>query len=110
MRRNLRRPNNQSTDVVRRALDGKNMSQHSFVRNAARLAFLICCLSAIWQPADAYAQGEDDVEALKQKVGELILLARPDGGIAPDHQAYLKHDRDKLRRYVVEYVLTGGGK
>jgi hypothetical protein len=45
---------------------------HNFVRNAARLAFLICCLSAIWQPADAYAQGEEDVAALKQKVGELI--------------------------------------
>jgi len=48
------------------------MFQCSFVRNAARLAFLICCLSAIWQPADAYAQGQEDVGALKQKVGELI--------------------------------------
>jgi tetratricopeptide (TPR) repeat protein len=39
-----------------------------------------------------------------------ILLARPDDGIAEDHSAYLKQNRDKLRRYVVEYVLTGGGK
>lgn len=39
-----------------------------------------------------------------------ILLARPDDGIAQDHPAYLKQNRDKLRRYVVEYVLTGGGK
>ena len=39
-----------------------------------------------------------------------ILLARPDEGIAADHPAYLKRNRDKLRRYVVEYVLTGGGK
>lgn len=39
-----------------------------------------------------------------------ILLARPDEGIAADHPSYLRSDRDKLRRYVVAYVLTGGGK
>ena len=39
-----------------------------------------------------------------------ILLARADQGITADHPAYLKRDRDKLRRYVVEYVVTGGGK
>jgi hypothetical protein len=39
-----------------------------------------------------------------------ILMARPDEGIAQDHPAYLKHNRDKLRRYVNEYVITNGGK
>jgi tetratricopeptide (TPR) repeat protein len=39
-----------------------------------------------------------------------ILLARPDQGIAQDHAAYLRQNRDKLRRYVVQYVVTGGGK
>lgn len=39
-----------------------------------------------------------------------ILLAHADEGIAQDHPAYLKQNRDKLRRYMVEYVLTGGGK
>ncbi len=39
-----------------------------------------------------------------------ILLARPDQGIAQDHPAYLRENRDRLRRYVLEYVLTGGGK
>jgi tetratricopeptide (TPR) repeat protein len=38
-----------------------------------------------------------------------ILLARPDDGIAQDHAAYLKQNRDKLRRYVVQYVVTNGG-
>jgi tetratricopeptide (TPR) repeat protein len=38
-----------------------------------------------------------------------ILLARPDAGIARDHPAYLQTGRDKLRRYVLEYVVTGGG-
>ena len=37
-----------------------------------------------------------------------ILLARPDDGISQDHPAYLKENRDKLRRYMLEYVLTGG--
>lgn len=39
-----------------------------------------------------------------------ILMGRPDQGIAEDHAAFLKQSRDKLRRYVVEYVVTGGGK
>jgi tetratricopeptide (TPR) repeat protein len=38
-----------------------------------------------------------------------ILLARPDAGIAQDHPAYLKENREKLRRYMVQYVVTGGG-
>jgi tetratricopeptide (TPR) repeat protein len=38
-----------------------------------------------------------------------ILLARPDDGIAQDYAAYLKQNRDKLRRYMVQYVVTGGG-
>jgi tetratricopeptide (TPR) repeat protein len=39
-----------------------------------------------------------------------ILLARPDDGIALDHPAYLKQNRDKLRRYMMQYVVKGGGK
>jgi tetratricopeptide (TPR) repeat protein len=38
-----------------------------------------------------------------------ILMARPDEGIAHDHPAFLKQHRDKLRRYVMEYVVKGGG-
>lgn len=39
-----------------------------------------------------------------------ILLARSDASIAQDYPAYLKRDRNSLRRYVLEYVVTGGGK
>ena len=38
-----------------------------------------------------------------------ILLARPDDGIAQDHAAYLRANRDKLRRYVLEYIVKGAG-
>jgi hypothetical protein len=39
-----------------------------------------------------------------------ILLAQVDEGISQDYQTYLKQNRDKLRRYMVEYALTGGGQ
>jgi tetratricopeptide (TPR) repeat protein len=39
-----------------------------------------------------------------------ILLATPDDGIAADYATYRAQNRDKLRRYVVEYVLTNGGR
>jgi tetratricopeptide (TPR) repeat protein len=38
-----------------------------------------------------------------------LLLARPDRGIVQDFPAYRKANRAKLRQYVKEYVLTGGG-
>jgi hypothetical protein len=39
-----------------------------------------------------------------------ILLAMPDEGIAFDHARYFDTDSATLRRYVKEFVLTGGGK
>ena len=38
-----------------------------------------------------------------------ILLALPDEGIAQDFQAYRQSNLENLRRYVKQYVLTGGG-
>lgn len=39
-----------------------------------------------------------------------VLFARADQGIAQDYAAYRKANREKLRRYLLEYVVTGGGK
>jgi len=39
-----------------------------------------------------------------------ILLAMPDQGIAADFAGYRKDNVDNLRRYVKQYVLTGGGQ
>jgi tetratricopeptide (TPR) repeat protein len=39
-----------------------------------------------------------------------ILMARADEGIAQDYSSYRKSNRDKLRRYMIEYVLNDGGK
>jgi len=38
-----------------------------------------------------------------------ILLARADKGLAHDYPGYLKANRAKLRRYVMDYVIKGGG-
>ena len=38
-----------------------------------------------------------------------ILLALPDEGIANDFAPYRKTNVENLRRYVKQYVLTGGG-
>jgi tetratricopeptide (TPR) repeat protein len=38
-----------------------------------------------------------------------ILMAIPDRGIAQDHPAYLRTNRDKLRKYVVDYVIGAKG-
>lgn len=36
-----------------------------------------------------------------------ILFVRPDDGIAQDYAEYRKANRDKLRRYLIEYVTSG---
>lgn len=37
-----------------------------------------------------------------------VLLATPDEGIAQDYAEYRKNNRDKLRRYLTEVVMSGG--
>jgi tetratricopeptide (TPR) repeat protein len=37
-----------------------------------------------------------------------ILLGMPDEGISADHAEYLKNNREKLRQYVVKYVIGQG--
>lgn len=37
-----------------------------------------------------------------------IIMAMPDDGIAQDQPAFLRQNRDRLRQYVVKYVIGGG--
>ena len=60
-------------------------------------------------------KGDESLQVIKKldKEGLLeafILLALPDQGIANDFVAYRKTNVEDLRRYVKQYVLTGGGK
>lgn len=36
-----------------------------------------------------------------------VLMATPDAGIARDHADYLRSNRDRLRQYVMKYVIEG---
>src|SRR6185503_2672262 len=51
--------------------------------------------------------GKLDKEGLLEA---FILLAMPDAGIAADFADYRKSNVAELRRYVKQYVLTGGGQ
>lgn len=51
--------------------------------------------------------GKLDKEGLLEA---FILLALPDEGIAKDFKAYRTTNIENLRRYVKQYVLTGGGQ
>jgi tetratricopeptide (TPR) repeat protein len=59
----------------------------------------------VLNPSIALLKKLDDAGLLEA----YILIAIPDLGISKDHPAYLKDNRDKLRRYVTEYVINGGG-
>ena len=61
------------------------------------------------------ASADQSLQILKKldKEGLLeafILLAMPDQGIAADFQDYRKSNAENLRRYVKQYVMTGGGQ
>lgn len=43
----------------------------------------------------------------KGLIEPFVLLARPDEGIAQDYAEYRRTNRDKLRRYLLEYVAAG---
>ncbi|HEY5443343.1 MAG TPA: hypothetical protein VIJ87_02520, partial [Pyrinomonadaceae bacterium] len=59
----------------------------------------------VLNPSIALLKKLDDAGLLEA----YILISIPDQGIIKDHPAYLKDNRDKLRRYVTEYVINGGG-
>ena len=56
--------------------------------------------------------GADHLKKLEKDglLEAFILLAMPDQGIAADFAGYRKSNVDNLRRYVKQYVLTGGGQ
>jgi hypothetical protein len=68
-----------------------------------------------YQGQKAKAPGDPSLDVLAKldKEGFLesfILLALPDEGIAQDYLSYRHANLDTLRRYVKQYVLTGGGQ
>ncbi len=87
--------------------------RHSLKEEAAALRAVIAGLSNEKKENDVSKLDASLQTLLKlEKAGVLeayILLATPDEGIVHDFAAYRRANSDKLRRYVVEYVMTGGG-
>ncbi len=83
--------------------------RHSLAEEADALRTVITMATA-----DKPKELNPSLAALKKMNDEglleaYILLARADEGIARDLPAYLQQSRDKLRRYVLIYVVTAGG-
>jgi len=67
------------------------------------------------QKKNAKSASDSSLEVLAKLEREgllesFILLALPDEGIAQDYREYRRTNLETLRRYVKQYVLTGGGK
>lgn len=98
-------------EKFRQTFPGERAYRHSLAEEADALRGVL-----------KLAAGDDPKKTLSPSLAKLkklddeglleayILLARADQGVASDFPAYRSQHRDKLRRYVVEYVLTGGGK
>lgn len=85
--------------------------RHSLSEEAAALRAVISMATSdkkakSLNPSLAKLKQLDDAGLLES----YILLARADEGIGRDYPAYRDKNRDKLRRYVLDYVLTAGGK
>jgi hypothetical protein len=85
--------------------------RHSLKEEAAALRAVL----KVWDEQKGARKDDPSLQTLKKldKEGLLeafILLAMPDDGIANDFVAYRKTNVENLRRYVKQYVLTGGGQ
>jgi len=85
--------------------------RHSLKEESAAIRSALKVLSEQKNSEPAQVDPSLQVLARLDKEGLLesfILLAMVDQGIAQDFVAYRKENVDKLRRYVVDYVMTGG--
>jgi tetratricopeptide (TPR) repeat protein len=87
--------------------------RHSLKEEAAALR---TALKVFSEDKTKKAQNADPSLTLLAKLDKegllesFILLALPDAGIAEDYPAYRRTNLEDLRRYVKQYVLTGGGQ
>ncbi len=103
-----------ATTEFAREYPNEKVYRHSLKEEAAALRAVVSALSDQKKVIEIKNLEPSLQNLLKlERSGVLeayILLARPDQGIAQDFVAYRSANKDTLRRYVVEYVLTGGGK
>lgn len=101
-----------ATEFLKQHPDEKTY-RHSLKEEAAAMR---AALKALDQQKNVKAEKIDpSLQAIRKldKEGLLeafILLAMPDEGIAQDFKTYRSSNIENLRRYVKQYVLTGGGQ
>jgi len=103
-----------ATSEFAKEYPNEKVYRHSLKEEAAALRAVVSALSNQKKMSDTITLDPSLQNLVKlERAGVLeayILLARPDQGIAKDFAAYRGANKDKLRRYVVDYVLTAGGK
>jgi tetratricopeptide (TPR) repeat protein len=89
---------------------GEKAYRHSLAEEADALRSVVTIASAE-KNAKSLSRSLATLKKLSDEnlLEAYILLARADEGIIQDYPAYLRQHRDQLRRYVMTYVLTGGG-
>jgi len=94
-----------------KAYPGEKTYRHSLAEETGALRMVIESVST--QTKDKKIKQLQQSLATLVKINDAglleayVLLARPDEGIVRDYASYRKTNRDKLRRYVVEYLITG---
>jgi len=83
--------------------------RHSLAEEAAALrAVAVAASSSAWAGKELTPTLANLIELNKAGLLEAyVLLAHADEGIAQDYAAYRKANRDKLRRYLLDYVSSG---
>ena len=102
-----------ATEDFAKAYPQEKTYRHSLKEEAAALRAVLAVLRDQKKDSDIRKLDPSLQTLMKlEKAGLLesyILLAIPDEGISRDFANYRRGNTDKLRRYVVEYILTGGG-
>jgi tetratricopeptide (TPR) repeat protein len=92
------------------AYPGEKVYRHSL---AEELHSLRMVLTVLRESKDA-KNPEPSLVMLKRLEADgvleaYILLVRADAGIRRDYPAYRRDNRDKIRKYITDYVMTNGG-
>jgi tetratricopeptide (TPR) repeat protein len=101
-----------STSEFAKQYPNEKAYRHSLKEEASAIR---AALSAMEKQKGGAATADQSLQILKKLEQEglleaFILLAMPDAGIAKDFADYRKSNVAELRRYVKQYVLTGGGQ
>ncbi|HLM61639.1 MAG TPA: hypothetical protein VK308_12610 [Pyrinomonadaceae bacterium] len=98
------------SDKFAKAYPGERVYRHSLAEETEALRMVLSALKN-----DKKIKKVDSSLTLLKKIDaenlleSYVLFARSDAGIRQDYAVYRQNNRDKLRRYLTEYVMKNGG-